>query len=182
MWIYNQNMSSENPLLTRDRFESVFCRDPVLLSNARCTTVIFGNSGFMLVTHSNGEVKTFHFTPEDKAYADSFSKAKYAKLLGSALFGLWLWLNEPPPGHLQVSEQFDYIRTVANVTMVNAIRNLFDRFSHGEMITVNKVSQYGFEFIMKIDLLKYRCLESHDPLIEKLRLFDTLAKKVIVKR
>lgn len=175
-------MSSENTFPIKDRLESVFSRDPVLFSNSRCTTVSFGNSGFMLVTHTSDEVKTFHFTPEDKTYPDSFFRARYAKLLGSALFGLWLWLNGPPAKHVQVVEKFDYIRAVSNMTMVDAIWKLFDCFGHGEMITRDRVSKYGLEFIIKIDLLRYRRLKSDDPLIERLRLLDNLAKKIMVKR
>lgn len=175
---YNQGMWHEFP--SPERFiPEAFSREPRLVGdNPRA--VIFGNSGlrFHLVKQERGfeENRQFHFTPEGKMLPAGF-RAKYAKMLGAAFFGVWSWLNCPPTGQETTANKFTEVRTVTNETLASSLANLFTRYHQADLVHVRPFG-YGLGMKIQIDLRGFKSLSGDDPLIQQLRRYDLAAREL----
>lgn len=159
-----------------------FDRRPILLKSEDNAEygVEFGNTGFKirLVNEGQGKVGRFDFTPESK-YDPTSTPARYAKMLGASLYGLWEWLKNPPLDQKIISGQFHSIKAITNENMIRAITNLFSANGHGEMIGTSRVPGTEFNAIeINLDLLKE--LEESDMLIKKLFSYDEMCREMEV--
>ena len=156
-----------------------FSSEPLLVGGDDPHAVIFGNSGFRLdlVRRRSGlDERLFHYTPEGKMSPTGF-RARYAKMLGAALYSLWSWLKFPPSTQTELARQFDRVQTTTNDTLARSIAHLFDNWGHGDLVEVSN-TEYGNGKRIKIDLLRYKDLPQDDPLISQLGKYADLASEL----
>lgn len=164
-------MRYELKLEKERRFER-FDRRLRLVSSQDRRTLEFGNSG--LIIFVDGKVGLFHFTPEHTTEPSESTdkRIKYKIMLGSALYGLWEWLNGQP-----LEDGLKNIEALTNRVLARAIGKLFRRFGHDCAIKIEDgLSQIGER--ITIDTIYFRLLEINDPLVVELKDYDELAKKL----